>query len=87
MDIAYENFLLHLQGTIPTPENFKCVTIFLCDIVSYTSLSVESTANQIVDMLNDLYNLFDDRIDSYDVYKVNFVQKLFIFEKSKINVL
>ena len=69
---------MHLQGTIPTPENFKCVTIFLCDIVSFTTLSVESTANQIVDMLNDLYNLFDDRIDNYDVYKVTFVRRLLL---------
>ena len=58
------------QGNIPKPESFKSVTIFLCDIVSFTNLSVESTANQIVDMLNDLYKLFDERIDNYDVYKV-----------------
>ena len=69
---------IYFQGIVPTPENFKCVTIFLCDIVSFTTLSVESTANQIVDMLNDLYNLFDDRIDSYDVYKVTFVRKLLL---------
>ena len=59
-----------LKGAIPKPENFKSVTICLCDIVSFTNLSVESTANQIVDMLNDLYKLFDERIESYDVYKV-----------------
>ena len=75
-----------LQGTIPVPENFKCVTIFLCDIVSFTTLSVESTANQIVDMLNDLYNLFDDRIDNYDVYKVTFVRKLLPCENAITNI-
>ena len=63
-------FFLNFQGSIPKPENFKSVTIFLCDIVSFTTLSVESTANQIVEMLNNLYNLFDERIDNFDVYKV-----------------
>ena len=63
--------VINFQGNIPKPESFKSVTIFLCDIVSFTNLSVESTANQIVDMLNDLYKLFDERIDNYDVYKVS----------------
>ena len=66
-----ETYTLHLQGQIPDPENYEGVTIFLCDIVSFTTLSSESTANQIVEMLNNLYNMFDERIDSYNVYKVS----------------
>ena len=57
------------------------MTIFLCDIVSFTNLSVESTANQIVDMLNDLYKLFDEQIDNFDVYKVGIdINKPVIFK-------
>lgn len=58
------------RGEIPAPESFDCVSVFLCDIVAFTILSSESTAHQVVDMLNTLYNMFDERIDSYDVYKV-----------------
>ena len=58
------------KGQIPPPESFESVTVFLCDIVGFTNLSSESTAHQIVDMLNSLYNLYDNRIDNYDVYKV-----------------
>lgn len=58
------------KGEVPVPETFECVSVFLCDICGFTTLSSESTAHQIVDMLNTLYNLFDSRIDAYDVYKV-----------------
>ena len=58
------------KGKIPEPESFESVSIFLCDIVAFTSLASESTAHQIVDLLNTLYNLFDMRLENYDVYKV-----------------
>ena len=58
------------KGEIPQPETFESVSVFLCDIVGFTTLSSESTAHQIVDMLNMLYNMFDAKIDSWDVYKV-----------------
>ena len=38
--------------------------------MSFTNISSVSTAHQIIDLLNDLYQMFDDRIDQYDVYKV-----------------
>ena len=58
------------KGEIPQPETFESVSVFLCDIVGFTTLSSESTAHQIVDMLNLLYNMFDAKIDNWDVYKV-----------------
>ncbi len=46
------------------------MSVLLSDIVSFTNLASESTANQIVDLLNDLYNQFDDICETLDVYKV-----------------
>ena len=57
---------------------FNDTTIFFCDIVGFTNIASDSTANQIIDFLNDLYSLFDERLDNYDVYKVLFpVLKMF----------
>ena len=69
MDMKFiYNYLF--TGQMPKPQVFESVSIFFCDIVSFTSICSDSTAHQIIEFLNDLYHMFDDRIDNFDVYKV-----------------
>ena len=52
------------------PEAYDSVTVFFSDVVQFTNLAARLKPLQVVNLLNELYTVFDNTISEYDVYKV-----------------
>ncbi|KAJ3212276.1 Nitrogen permease regulator 2 [Dinochytrium kinnereticum] len=53
------------------PKEFNDLIFLTSDLVSFTSLSSESSATQVISLLNRLYSAMDETLDSFhDVFKL-----------------
>ncbi|XP_069948438.1 uncharacterized protein [Cherax quadricarinatus] len=60
---------LKKKQSVPA-ESYKEVSVYFSDIVGFTTLCSDSEPMQVVTLLSKLYNMFDSRIERFDVYKV-----------------
>merc|ERR1719209_470503 len=58
------------DGRKVEPKSYDSASIMSADIVGFSKISADCSPMQVVDMLNNIYNTFDNRLERYDVYKV-----------------
>lgn len=66
-------------------EYFKSATIFFIDIFDFNNMVLSSTPIEIVELLNSLYSIIDERLDSFDVYKVETISDSYMVASGKSN--
>jgi hypothetical protein len=59
-------------------ERFETVTILFSDIVSFTSMAATMDPLRVVNMLNELYRMYDGLVDKHHVYKVETIGDAFM---------
>jgi len=74
-DLLFKVFPRHIAETLRDggkvePENRECVTVFFSDIVGFTDISASVSPMKVSDMLDRLYQGFDDLSLAHDVFKI-----------------
>jgi len=65
-------------GKNPQPEFFAQVTIYFSDCVGFGKICANASPYQVVELLNDLYSVMDDIIESFDCYKVETIGDCYV---------
>jgi len=82
-ELLYEVFPKHIadalrDGRRVEPESKECVTIFFSDIVGFTTISTTMEALKVSNMLDRLYQRFDELSRRHDVHKIDTIGDAFM---------
>jgi atrial natriuretic peptide receptor A len=68
-------------------EFFKSATVMFTSVVDFIQLSIEYSPMELIDLLNILYSSIDDKIEMYDVYKVETINDTYMVVSGKLFIL
>merc|ERR1711977_259092 len=58
------------MGVSPSATSYKCLTLFMSDIVGYTELTEKLGSESITQVLNQFYHKLDHLVRKYNLYKI-----------------
>lgn len=67
-----------LKGEEVEPQYFDNVTVLFSDIADFNQVTSRSAPLQIVEFLNVIYNIIDDCVSKFDVYKVETIGAVYM---------
>ena len=70
------------MSVCPVFQVFPDVTILFSDVVKFNEICIHITPMQVVDMLNEIYIVFDTLSEKHNVYKVGFRLSVSIYPSS-----
>jgi class 3 adenylate cyclase len=68
--LVHDPTMDRFKGNAPPCDEFESVSILFADIVGFTAMSAQTTPQQLVDMLNSIFSVFDALAVKHSVYKV-----------------
>jgi len=57
-------------GQQPMPAQYEAASILFADIVEFTPMAATMTPLRLVDLLNEVFQCFDDLVEKYDLEKI-----------------
>ncbi|KAJ3318935.1 hypothetical protein HDV06_006924 [Boothiomyces sp. JEL0866] len=76
-----------MNGLQVEPQHFAAASVFYFDLVGFTTISAQVSPLEIVGLLNDLYEQFDNVIANYDAYKVETIGDSYMIASGVPNVI
>ncbi len=58
------------QGESTIVDGFQSVTILFADLVGFTKACADAEPNEVLELLNEIFSIFDDLVEKYDLEKI-----------------
>lgn len=66
------------EAPVRIAEKFTSVTIMFVEVCDFSAISSKQTREELVDILNTIFSVFDSVLEDYDVYKVETIAEVYM---------
>lgn len=66
------------RGYQPVAEQYDSATVYFSDVADFADMSADRHPMDLVVLLNEIYGFMDQRIQRFDVYKVETISSVYM---------